>query len=81
MADSDAPPAYRRVLLKLSGEALAGHLGYGIDPETIGRIAEEISGVVALRVQVAVVIGAVRWRRRRAPSHAVRLDRPGASPA
>src|SRR4030095_13844510 len=57
MADSDAPPAYRRVLLKLSGEALAGHLGYGIDPETIGRIAEEITGVVALRVQIAVVIG------------------------
>jgi uridylate kinase len=57
MADSDAPPAYRRVLLKLSGEALAGRLGYGIDPETIGRIAEEISGVVALHVQVAVVIG------------------------
>jgi len=57
MADSDAPPAYRRVLLKLSGEALAGHLGYGIDPETIGRIAEEISGVIALHVQVAVVIG------------------------
>ena len=57
MADSDAPPAYRRVLLKISGEALAGHLGYGIDPETIGRIAEEITGVVALHVQVAVVIG------------------------
>ncbi len=57
MADSDAPPAYRRVLLKLSGEALAGRLGYGIDPETISRIAEEITGVVALRVQLAVVIG------------------------
>ena len=57
MPDSDAPPAYRRVLLKLSGEALAGRLGYGIDPETISRIAEEISGVVALQVQLAVVIG------------------------
>ncbi len=57
MADSDASPAYRRVLLKLSGEALAGRVGYGIDPETLGRIAEEICEVVALQVQVAVVIG------------------------
>ncbi|MBI1959491.1 MAG: UMP kinase [Candidatus Rokubacteria bacterium] len=51
------PAAYRRVLLKVSGEALAGARGYGIDPETIGRIAEEIREVVDLGVQVAVVIG------------------------
>ena len=51
------PAAYRRVLLKASGEALAGARGYGIDPETIGRIAEEIREVVDLGVQVAVVIG------------------------
>ena len=51
------PPAYRRVLLKISGEALAGNRGYGIDPETIGRIADEIREVVALGVQLAVVIG------------------------
>ena len=51
------PPAYRRVLLKVSGEALAGNRGYGIDPETIERIAEEIREVVALGVQLAVVIG------------------------
>jgi uridylate kinase len=50
-------PVYRRVLLKLSGEALAGGLGYGIDPEVIARIADEIREVVALNVQVAVVIG------------------------
>ncbi|MBI2527673.1 MAG: UMP kinase [Candidatus Rokubacteria bacterium] len=50
-------PAYRRVLLKVSGEALAGGRGYGIDPETIGRIADEIREVVDLGVQVAVVIG------------------------
>src|SRR5512138_3285436 len=50
-------PAYRRVLLKLSGEALAGGQAYGIEPETIGRIAEEIREVVAMGVQVAVVIG------------------------
>jgi uridylate kinase len=53
----DAPPPFRRVLLKLSGEALAGSLGYGIDPDTLGRIAVEICEVVALGVQVAVVIG------------------------
>ncbi len=58
MADSGARPAYRRVLLKLSGEALAGRQGYGIDPETLDRIAEEIHEVVDLGVQVAVVIGA-----------------------
>ncbi len=57
MANSAAAPAYRRVLLKLSGEALAGRQGYGIEPETLGRIAEEIREVVALHVQLAVVIG------------------------
>ncbi len=40
-----AAPAYRRVLLKLSGEALAGGQGYGIDPDVLGRIAEEIREV------------------------------------
>ncbi|MCI0547071.1 MAG: UMP kinase [Candidatus Rokubacteria bacterium] len=48
---------YRRVLLKLSGEALAGPRGYGIDPEMLGRVADEIREVVALEIQVAVVIG------------------------
>ena len=57
MAAPAPPPAYRRVLLKVSGEALAGGRGYGIDPETIERIAEEIREVVDLGVQVAVVIG------------------------
>jgi uridylate kinase len=45
------------VLLKVSGEALAGSRGYGIDPETQARIAEEIREVVELGVQIAVVIG------------------------
>jgi uridylate kinase len=45
------------VLLKLSGEALAGGQGYGIEPEMLGRIAEEIREVVDLGVQLAVVIG------------------------
>lgn len=50
-------PKYRRILLKLSGEALAGKLGYGIDPEIIASIAEEVREVVDLGVQVALVIG------------------------
>ena len=57
MGDAQGPAVYRRVLLKISGEALAGGQGYGIDPETIGGIAEEIREVVGLGVQLAVVIG------------------------
>ncbi len=50
-------PKYRRILLKLSGEALAGKQGYGIDPEVIATIASEVREVVQLGVQVALVIG------------------------
>ena len=50
-------PAYRRIVLKLSGEALAGNQGYGIDPAVLDRIAAETNDVVALGVQVAIVIG------------------------
>ncbi|MFM2248612.1 MAG: putative uridylate kinase [Pseudomonadota bacterium] len=50
-------PVYRRVLLKMSGEMLAGGKDGGIDPETIARFAEEIDEVRALGVEVAVVIG------------------------
>jgi uridylate kinase len=58
VTDSAPPrPAYRRVVLKLSGEALAGSQGYGIDPGVLERIAAELREVVALGVQVAVVIG------------------------
>jgi uridylate kinase len=52
----DSPP-YHRILLKLSGEALAGTQGYGIDPDVISRIAQEVKGVVGLGVHVAIVIG------------------------
>ncbi len=50
-------PKYRRILLKLSGEALAGEQGYGIDPEVIQTIAQEVRDVVTLGVEVALVIG------------------------
>jgi len=50
-------PKFDRILLKLSGEALAGQQGYGIDPEVISTIASEIKDVVSLGVEVALVIG------------------------
>lgn len=50
-------PAFKRVLLKMSGEMLAGSQGYGIDPATIQRYAREIEEIRDLGVQVAVVIG------------------------
>jgi uridylate kinase len=53
----DAPPAFRRILLKLSGEALMGDRSYGQDPERIAAIAEEIRDVRARAVQVAIVVG------------------------
>ena len=50
-------PAYRRVLLKVSGEALMGRRDYGIDTDVVGRIAGDISQVVGLGVEVCLVIG------------------------
>jgi len=52
-----AKPAYQRILLKLSGEALLGDEDYGIDPVIIGRIANEILEVLNTGVQIAIVIG------------------------
>ncbi len=48
---------YRRVLLKLSGEALMGDLGYGIDPGVVQEIAAEVAEVVGEGVQMAIVVG------------------------
>ena len=48
---------YDRVLLKLSGEALAGDLGYGIDPKVVDDLAEQIAEIVEDGVQLAVVVG------------------------
>ena len=48
---------YQRILLKLSGEALMGSSEYGIEPKTIGRIADEIQSLIQEKVQVGVVIG------------------------
>lgn len=50
-------PAYKRILLKLSGEALMGEYAYGIDPKVIARVAKDIKELNEANVQVAVVIG------------------------
>ena len=50
-------PVYRRIVLKLSGEALAGSQGYGIDPAVLDRLGVEVREVVRLGVQLAIVIG------------------------
>lgn len=50
-------PVYKRILLKLSGEELTGSLKFGIDPAVLDRLASEVSEIVALGVQVAIVIG------------------------
>jgi uridylate kinase len=50
-------PAYRRIVLKLSGEALAGNQGYGVDPTVLLRIGAEVREVAELGVEIAVVIG------------------------
>ncbi|ELR96466.1 UMP kinase [Gloeocapsa sp. PCC 73106] len=48
---------YHRVLLKLSGEALMGNLGYGIDPKVVTEIAGEIAEVIASGIQLVIVVG------------------------
>lgn len=57
MITSSDAPRYRRILVKLSGEALLGAADYGIDPVMLKRVAGEIRDIAALGVQVAVVIG------------------------
>ena len=54
---SEAKPRYKRILLKLSGEALAGEQGFGIDPAVLERLAQEIRTIHDLEVETAIVIG------------------------
>ncbi len=62
MEDKGAPK-FRRVVLKLSGEALAGSRGYGIDPGVVESIAREIKEVISLGVEMGVVVGGGNiWR-------------------
>ena len=50
-------PKYKRIMIKLSGEALMGDRPYGIDPETLDRVADEIDSVYRLGAEIAIVIG------------------------
>jgi len=52
-----SPRVYSRVLLKISGESLMGKLPYGIDPEMVGTVAQQVKDVVATGVEVCLVIG------------------------
>ena len=69
-----AQPKYKRILLKLSGEALMGDGAYGIDRATIDQMVGEVAGVASLGVQVAVVIGGGNIFRGVAPG-AAGMDR------
>ena len=55
--DSAAPPRFRRVLLKLSGEALMGDGAFGLDAEALGRCAEDIRRVRLMGVELCIVVG------------------------
>lgn len=58
-------PKYKRIMLKLSGESLAGKNGYGIDFDVVSRITNEIKEVVDMGVEVSIVVGAGNiWRGR-----------------
>ena len=71
------PLRYRRILLKLSGEALQGSATFGIDPTTVESIARQVSAVVARGVQVGMVIGGGNiWRGEPAATRG--MDRPTA---
>jgi uridylate kinase len=55
--DSPSAPKYKRVLLKLSGEALMGDQQFGVDPAVATRIAHDVGAIQALGVEIAIVIG------------------------
>jgi uridylate kinase len=55
--DAQSEPLYERVMLKISGEALMGDLGYGLHPPTVARIANEVKSVHDLGVEICMVIG------------------------
>ncbi len=57
MMATAARSTYRRVMLKISGEALMGDRGYGLDPKTVERIAGEVKAVHAMGVEICMVIG------------------------
>ena len=61
-------PKYKRALLKLSGESFAGEAGFGLDPEVVDRVAEEIKEVHDLGVDLGIVVGGGNFFRARSSS-------------
>jgi len=57
MSEDTGEPKYRRVLLKLSGEALAGDRGFGIEPSVVDRLTDEIRSIADMGISLGVVIG------------------------
>ena len=84
VGDNRAPmrcrrPVYQRILLKLSGEALMGEQKFGIAPDVVARIADEIRDVHRLGVEIAVVVGGgniIRGSLRGRAGHRPRRRRP-----
>ncbi len=70
-------PRYQRILLKLSGEALAGEAGFGIDSERVKHLAGEVAAVAGAGVRIGLVIGGGNFFRGVAPS-AKKMDRVSA---
>ena len=68
--------AYKRVLLKLSGEALAGKEGHGIDPDVVGKICDKVVEIVQMGVQVSIVVGGGNFWRGARNGH--KMDRVAA---
>jgi uridylate kinase len=66
---------YQRILLKLSGEALLGKLEYGVDPEVVAFVAEQVKAVTGLGVQVGIVVGGGNIFRGMAAATATGMDR------
>jgi uridylate kinase len=57
-SDSAAKPKYKRVLLKISGEVLMGKKEFGLDPETVARVAQDVKSAVDMGIEMCVVVGA-----------------------
>lgn len=68
-------PVYKRVLLKISGEALAGGTGFGLDAGTLSYLAKEVAALHSLGVQVAIVVGGGNFLRGEALSSSASVER------
>lgn len=68
-------PRYKRILLKLSGEAFKGQHDFGIDPQVVNRISEQIKHVQSLGVEVAIVVGAGNFWRGATAEKELGMDR------